>query len=323
MRGFDRRLVEPRARATTETPSFAAGHGSAGWVRTWRVAIVASLIPMAGCSEDSAGRMPEPLPLRLVPQQHDPSWVVRHQLLFQYLEEELEIPVDHVPAVDCPEPSETLHKGGVDVALFGGVGFVAARRYSRAVPLVMRDIDRRSTTSFVVRSGEGLGAVDRLTGSRFAFAASAPTSGQVMSRSFLASRGTGPGGLFSEPGFTGSRDGAVVLVAPREADVAAVGTPPLERRFDSGRYDRDSLQVAAVPPQCPDCVRVAAPGVPEELRVRWVRAFLDLRPEDAQTGPTPELLDSHGHVAVRVLDFAPLEALVDRHGLRVNPAPGA
>jgi len=95
-------------------------------------------------------------------------------------------------------------KQEIELAYFGGFTFVKAHIDHNAVPLVMRDVDVRFTSYFVVKGDGALRDCfnldcPELAGKVFTFGSRLSTSGHLMPRHFLnTEKGVDPEALFGE-----------------------------------------------------------------------------------------------------------------------------
>ncbi len=131
-----------------------------------------------------------PIVVAVLPDEEESVLRGRYDQLLGYLRDqtdrqyELLIPDNYGHLVDLFE------EGGVDLAFFGGLTFVQARARAQAEALVMREIDTRFTTTFIVRNESPWNSClnlscDDFAGQVFSFGSSLSTSGHLTPRFFL------------------------------------------------------------------------------------------------------------------------------------------
>ena len=210
---------------------------------------------------------------------------------------------------------DALGNGSIDVAFLGGATFVRAREEFGAIPLAIRDVDTRFSSTLVVRADSSARRLEDLRGKPFSFGNRSSTSGHVMARYFLTRAGIEPERHFSRLEYSPNHDETLARVASGSVAAgisnSAVAYGAMAR---GGRYAGVLRVVWETPPYI-DYVWVARRDLPEGLRSRLVNAFLDLDrdvPEEADAlrsegagGFLPPRAREHAQVAEALRQVRP------------------
>ncbi|MCZ2857347.1 putative selenate ABC transporter substrate-binding protein [Blastococcus sp. VKM Ac-2987] len=229
--------------------------GSAPLPLLRRIAALLLVAVLAGCGSTSpaAGSTDDPGPLRIgaIPDQ-DPEVLQRlHGTVADSLSTALDLDVEYVPVTDYAAAVSLFRTGDLDLVWFGGLTGVQARLQTPgAVPIAQRDIDEDFHSVFVVNAGTGLAPSDDLTplgDLRFTYGSETSTSGRLMPAYFLAEQGVDPEGFPGGPGFSGSHDATLSLVASGSYQAGVLNEQVYESRAAAGEIDPAVVRYARTP----------------------------------------------------------------------------
>ncbi|MDP8987813.1 MAG: putative selenate ABC transporter substrate-binding protein [Actinomycetota bacterium] len=243
-----------------------------------------------------------PLTIGAIPDQ-DPEKLQRlYGSLAAHLSDRLGIDVEYQPVTDYAATVRLFKAGDLELVWFGGLTGVQARlEVEGARAILQRGIDARFTSVFIANAASGLAPVDdvsglsQLAGRRFTFGSESSTSGRLMPQFFLQRAGVGIDDFAGQPGFSGSHDATIALVASGTFEAGVVNEQVWEARTQSGEVDPDQVRaVFRTPPYHdyhwvlhPDAVRRHG----DDLVERLVAAFTEL---DAAGPRGQEILDLFG-----------------------------
>lgn len=203
-------------------------------------------VVLAGCGSDdgSAGPTGGTLRIGAIPDQ-DPEKLARSfRLVADYLAEELGVEVEYVPVTDYPAAVSLFRTGDLDLVWFGGLTGVQARLEAPGAEVIaQRDIDEDFRSVFIAHAGAGIDPIDTVDelsvfgDRRFTFGSESSTSGRLMPQYFLDQAGVGPDGFAGEPGFSGSHDKTIELVASGSFEAGVVNEQVWQARIDDGSTD--------------------------------------------------------------------------------------
>lgn len=273
--------------------------------------IVLAGIAVAGFFYTSASRDASPPRLRIgvLPDQSPETLQQRYAPLLGYLarqtgiETRLVIPADYRHAVDLFGADE------LDLVFFGGLTFVQARAAHGAEALVMREIDTRFTSWFVVRPELAQKRLSDLKGQSLTFGDQLSTSGHLMPRYFLEREwNLKPETYFSEIGYSGAHDQTLYLVRDGRFDIGAVNAGIARQMLDDGRIDSNEVHVLWQTPPYPDYVWAVQPDLTENLKTKLRDAFLRL---DVDNSDDHAILDRLGAKIFLPADSREFETLGD------------
>jgi phosphonate transport system substrate-binding protein len=284
--------------------------GAALRVRTVAVLLALVLPFSAACnSGDTARREIDALRIGVLPDQNAEMLQQRYTPLFEYLASELEIPYQYIASRSYEELVEQFVAGRVDLAYFGGLTFLQAHSAGQAEPLVMRDVDAKFISCFLVRSDSPATEVRDFQGKVFSFGSEMSTSGHLMPRHFLLQRGIRPEDLFAEVRYSGAHDRTAYEVRDGRVDLGVADCHVIRSMFADGRLRRDELRVLWETPPYPDHVWAVQPDLDHTQRRAARDAFMKLSPAD----------DDHLGILGRMSAGAFLPASIeDFAGLRVT-----
>jgi phosphonate transport system substrate-binding protein len=193
--------------------------------------------------ESNAAVVPETLRIGILPDQDPETLQRRFAPILKYLSAALQIPCE----LRIPESYEHLlelfHKGEIDLGYFGGYSFVNARQQDRAVPLVMRRIDTRFTSLFLVHANSTVQKIEDLQGKRIGFGSPLSTSGHLMPRYFLLQMKMEPEEYFSHVAYSGAHDKTVYWVRDGVIDVGTANANTVRSMLSRNLIGSDEIRI--------------------------------------------------------------------------------
>lgn len=201
----------------------------------------------ASSSPPGAGR----LRIGAIPDQ-DPELLQRlHGTLAGSLSQALDLQVDYRPVTDYGAAVSLFRTGDLDLVWFGGLTGVQARLQTPgAAPVAQRDIDRDFHSVFVVNAATGVLPADDLAPLarlRFTYGSPTSTSGRLMPAYFLQQQGVDPQGFPGGPGFSGSHDATLALVASGSYQAGVLNEQVWNARSAAGSVDAAVVRYARTP----------------------------------------------------------------------------
>jgi phosphonate transport system substrate-binding protein len=245
----------------------------------------------------------------------------RYVPLLSYLERETGLTYSLVIPASYGDLLRQFEDGKIDLANFGGLTFVAARKRAPTRPLVMRDLDTHFTSYFVASAGGPFCACknldcSELAGSVLSFGSRLSTSGHLMPRHFLATeKHLVPENVFSEVRYSGAHDQTLFDVRDGIADIGAVGGAVFRAMLRDGRLDAAELCMLWETPPYPDYVWAINDELDEALRIAISDAFLMLEKGDPTHAPILAAMRTDGFLPAGNAEFVPLERIADALGL--------
>lgn len=221
----------------------------------WILAL--GLLATLGCgdgepAEEPAAEAAAPRVFRFsaIPDQNTTE--VREKLapLAAHLSRELGVEVEYVPARDYQASVEMFKNGDVQLAWFGGLTGVQARRaVAGAKAIAQGESDPRFYSYFIAHEDTGLEPSEEFPQGigelKFTFGSESSTSGRLMPEFYLREHtGKAPAEFFTHPvGFSGSHDKTVELVESGQYEVGAVNYTVYDKRVAAGDTDPDVVRV--------------------------------------------------------------------------------
>lgn len=302
-----------------------------GGRRTSPLALLGTLLLplalLAACGGDEPeveASAPDRLVIGGIPDQ-DPDRLQRQfALVADHLSDELGIEVVYEPVADYDATVSAFRVGDLDLVWFGGLTGVQARlQVDGARAIAQRDVDAEFTSVFIagadtdIEPMDGVDGLAALAGRTFTFGSDSSTSGRLMPQSFLAGAGVQLDDLAAEPGFSGSHDATIELVAAGSFEAGALNSQVWDARVEEGTVDTDQVVEVLRTPTYYDYHWVVRPDVGDELIADIQAALLAL---DAEDPADAELLDLFGGGAGRFIEtrdanYAEIEAVAREIGM--------
>ncbi len=278
-----------------------------------------------GPTADNAPQAEErPLMLSAIPDQ-DPEKLQRlYGLVADYLAQELGIPVEYKPVTDYAASVTGFKVGDLDLVWYGGLTGVQARlQVPGARAIAQRDIDEKFVSVFIANTASGIARLEDLPGHTFTFGSESSTSGRLMPQYFLQQHGIQLSDFKGQPGFSGSHDKTIELVAAGAYDAGALNAQVWYSRLEEGRVDTDRVQVFYTTPEYYDYHWVLHPSAVErygeEIVTRIQEALFTLDPAIPEHKEILDLFGAQKFIPTQDENYAAIEAVAREIGLIVEP----
>ena len=274
---------------------------------------------LVGCSRSSDTHELDVLRVGVLPDQHADQIATRYQDLLEYLENKLGIPYKLVIPESYAMLVEEFVQKRIDLANFGAVTYLQARQRAQAVPLVMRDIDTKFTSYFLVRTKESAQDISDFSGKRFCFGDKNSTSGHLMPRHFLIQQDIVPESFFSEVRYSGSHDKTAQWVRDGVVDIGVANALVIRSMFRSGRLDNEQVKVLWETPYYSDYVWAIQPDISKVQVDRLRNAFLALSEVNPGHSEILTAMGAGSYLPAGHSDFALLERILQENNSAVSP----
>ena len=285
---------------------------------TWLIVfcVIAATVYYAGQTTFQQKTAPSLLRVGVLPDESEEVLRKRYGSLLAYfaaktgLEFELLVPASYSDLV------QQFHDRKVDLAYFGGLTFIQAHVFDNAVPLVVRDVDTRFTSWFLVRDDNPARSLADLKGNAFAFGSKLSTSGHLMPRYFLnKEKHITPEKFFGDIRYSGAHDKTAYLV--RDGTVAlGVANPEVVRAMIRDRRLRDNeLRVLWETPAYTDYVWAVQDDLNSGVKTRLRDAFLELDANDPAHSKILVGVGAGSFLPAGMSDFHSLQQIAESHGL--------
>lgn len=281
------------------------------------VSLIAVIAVCASCSNDNSNA-PTRLRVAVVPDQSRTDLETRHRPLLQYLSQSLGIPFELIIPKDYDSTVRLFRDGKVDLAYFGGVTFLQAHKAIGAVPLVMRDVDAKFTTSFIVHAGAPGGDLAAFKGQSLSFGSRLSTSGHLMPRYFMTQKGITPETYFGDIHYSGAHDKTIQRVVDGDAAIGAVNSRVVERMIDAGTVTTRDIRILWKTPPYPDYVWAVRANTGSAFETRLRDAFLMLDHTIPEHSAILKRAHADAFLPAGQHDFDRLKLILDSTNLSVS-----
>ncbi len=239
------------------------------------------LFTVQGCSPKQERTITE-LHIGILPDRNEEVLRSQYTPLFDYLAQQLDLPYKFIIPENYDDLVDQFSQGHIDLAYFGGVTFIQAQRKANAIPVVMRDVDARFTSYFVVNADNKAQGLADLKEQRLSFGAKNSTSGHYMPRHFMLQEGIIPESFFNSVEYSGAHDKTIFRVRDRQVDLGAVNAQIYNEMLASGRIEKTEMRVIWETQPYTDYVWAVRPDLGDSLKNKIRDAFLDLSPDNRQ-----------------------------------------
>lgn len=252
------------------------------------VGTVVLLVVLMGCGgggsagggggEESAD--PEVLRVGLIPNQNPESVEANYEPFGEYLSEQLGREVELTVPVSYGAVVEAMVNDELDLAYYGGLTYVQARKRGDVVPLVTEINPETGDTTYrsviIVPAESEIEEVSELEGRDFAFGSVSSTSGSLYPAIMLRNAGIDYRTDLGNFNYTNGHDATAQAVANGQVDAGGVEDRILYRLQDEGTIDRDSVRVIDESEPIQGYPWVVRNALTDDLKMDIAQAFLDI-----------------------------------------------
>lgn len=247
------------------------------------------------------------LRIGVLPDQNPETLKKRFEPILDYLSEKLQLSCELIVPESYPDLLQLFHDQKVDLAYFGGYSYVKARQQDGAIPLVMRRVDTRFTSVFIVSADNPVQTLERLENRSITFGSSLSTSGHLMPRYFLQQKNITPESFFSNVQYSGAHDKTAYRVRDGKVDVGAANATTIRSMLEKGLIKPTEIRILWETPPYADYVWAIRPQFSESFSTRIRDAFLQLSPDNVAHNKVLQNLNAIGYIPANPDDFLALE----------------
>lgn len=220
------------------------------------------------------------LNIAMSPSQNSDEQRKKRQLLADYLQEKLGIPVNIEIPQEYDIAIDLIAEGKVQIAYLGPFSYVKARqRNSQLEPLVAY-IDKRTgrpwyTSSIVVDTQRGIQTLQDLKGKRVGFVNQSSTSGYLVPAAHLTSQQINFDQDFASIHYAGSHNKNVLALESGQVDAIGINKPTFLKAQQSGKLPLEKYQMIWESDPIPNAPIVVSRQVPASLKKNLQKAFIN------------------------------------------------
>lgn len=193
-----------------------------------------------------------------IPDQDETKLSARFDPVAQYLSRQLGIEVRYIPVKSYPAAVTAFRNNQVQLAWFGGLTGVQARRLSPgSIAIAQGEEDQHFKSYFIAHSSTQLKPGEELprqiSGMSFTFGSKSSTSGRLMPEFYLREQfQQSPEQLFSTVGYSGNHSRTIALVQSGAYQLGAVNYAVWEDELANGTIDTSQVSIIWQTPSYPD-----------------------------------------------------------------------
>ncbi len=259
---------------------------------------------------------PSVLRVGVLPDESVEALHMRYDPLLAHLSAETGLDFKLILPSDYSELVRLFRDHEVDLAYFGGLTFVRAHLLHHAESLVMRDVDTRFTSWFLVKDGDPANGLEDFKGKVFTFGSRLSTSGHLMPRHFMQTeKQIIPEEFFAEVRYSGAHDKTAYLVRDGEIGLGVANSEIIKTMLRDGRLKENEIRVLWETPPYPDYVWAVHDHFKEGFKTRLRDAFLVLDADDAVHGKILAGMGAGAFFPAGTSDFLSLKGVAEILGL--------
>lgn len=279
------------------------------------VALLAGLLllPIGELADGDRSATPALLRIGVLPDQNAELLRRRFTPLVDYLSQRLNLPAELRIPDSYGDLLDQFHDREIDLAFFGGYSFIKANERDGARALVMRRIDTRFTSVFVVAAESNAQTLADMRGRHLGFGSRLSTSGHLMPRYFLEQMSNDPETFFGRVEFSGAHDRTAYWVRDGIVAVGALNATKFRSMVENNLLEPGQLRVLWETPPYADYVWALHPLVDDDLALAIRDAFLALSPDVDEHRTILQALDASGFIPADPVYFDNLEMIVRSH----------
>ena len=252
------------------------------------------------------------LRLGVLPDAAHESLQKRVQPLIQYLTEETGIKFQYIRVNNYEELLESFYEREIDFAWFGGYTFVKAQLQDRAIPLIMRDVDFKFSSYFLVRKNHPANSIFDFKNKVIAFGSRLSTSGHLMPRYFLSNNNIIPENYFSEVRYSGKHDTTLKWVRDGTVDLGVTNSKIIDRMLrEDGSLQKEIRVIWETPPYS-NYVWAIHPSISEHTQIAVRDAFLSLSGENPEHKKILDQWNARKFYPASIEDFLIIRKIVKK-----------
>lgn len=274
------------------------------------IAILTIFIACAPSNKDGVIAL-STLRIGILPDESKDKLIERYTPLFKYLSSEIGIPYELIIPNTYNDLLELFYAKKIDLAYFGGFTFIKARVFANAIPLVMRDVDTRFTSYFLVKTDHPARNISDFKNKTFTFGSKLSTSGHLMPRYFLKEMGIVPEVFFSEVRYSGKHDLTAYWVRDGRVALGAANHAVVNKMYEDGRLSEREVRILWETPPYPDYVWAVRPLNNKKFLIKLRDAFLNLSKTNKDHAKILEGVDAASFLPAGINDFSKLKDIID------------
>jgi phosphonate transport system substrate-binding protein len=253
----------------------------------------------------------EPFVFTAIPDADETRLSARFDQVAEYLQQQLGVEVRYIPVKSYPAAVTAFRNNQVQLAWFGGLTGVQARRLSPGAEAIAQgDEDQHFKSYFIAHHSTGLTPADVLNPGiadmSFTFGSKSSTSGRLMPEFYLRQQfQQSPEQIFSRVGFSGNHSRTIALVQSGTYQLGALNYQVWEQQLAEGSIDLSKVRVIWTTPDYTDYQWTVRGDVDQ----RWGAGFKQKLTAALLAMKKPELLASFprsGFVPASNADYQPI-----------------
>jgi len=240
-------------------------------------AALAALAPiLTGHAADESN--PDTIRVALLPDENAATIIKDNRGLQEYLEESLGKDVELVVTTDYSSMIEAMRRGRLELAYFGPLSYVLAKRKSPELECFAAQKKNGSATYhsiFIGNAESGVEKPEDVKGKTMAYGDQASTSSHLIPKAILSEKGLEAGEDYQEQ-FLGSHDAVALAVQNGNAQVGGMSKPIFEALLKKDMIDPEEVVRLEISEPYPNYPWTMQGYLDPELKEKIRNAFLSL-----------------------------------------------
>lgn len=250
----------------------------------------------------------------LIPNQAPDEMKAKYEPFKKYLSEKLNMEIELFVASNYAGVVEAMASDKLDMAYFGGLTYVQAKKRAAIHPIVT-DIDSETKTTkyyslIITPADSEIKQLADLKGKTFAFGDVSSTSGSLYPRYMLDKAGLKVPDDFANVIYTGKHDATALAVQNGKVDAGGLEGRILNKLITDGKIDKNKIRILAKSDPIEGYPWVVSDKLDKDLENKLVDAFLSMSDQELL-----KLMKAEGFKKVTAENYKYIEEQAARLGL--------
>ncbi len=275
-------------------------------------------IHLISCSSKKEITSLKTLRIGILPGESKEKLELHYKPLMEHLSKELNIPCKLKIPKNYSQLLNWFYNDKVDLVNFGGYTFVLAYLKVKAVPIIMRDVDTRFTSYFLVKNSNPAKNLADFKGKVFSFGSRLSTSGHLMPRYFLNKRKINPETFFHKVLYSEVHEKTAYWVRDGKIDLGVASSIVINKMYRDGRLKQDKMRVLWETPSYPNYVWTLRPYFSQSIQIDIQNAFLKLSLNNEKHSRILALLSAKSFQPASTDTFSELIKIIKQTNVKNN-----
>ena len=230
--------------------------------------------------ESATMEQPTELTIVMIPSQSSDAEAKQRQLLADYLQTQLGMPINIKISQDYDTAIDLLVNEKVQMAYLGPFSYVKAHQRNPLLEPVVAPIDKRTgrpwyTSVIIANASQGINSLADLQGKHFGFVSESSTSGYLVPLAHLQESGIDPENNFSTVVYVGSHNKNLEELIAGKVDAISINKPTYLKAQQAGNLPSDQYKLPWESDPIPNAPIVIPSQLPSQFKIELQKALIN------------------------------------------------